>query len=769
MSDKIYATLTTQQLPLHYNDPLPHPLFVIQQNQVDYSVTATITNPIPGAVYKLKCDDLDGEFWNKMVEYPLIEPYFGAISNIGRGTGNAPADNPLTRGTSYGLGGSSDNQQYYGYLPTAFPSKTAGGYVDYDYDGNTDFLYIAGEFNTYARYLFDVGRLMGLDTLYYPGYTSTRTIAQLVGGDEEYQNGFIDRGQYVVENKRNVLTIDTRSVSLENPTLVITLFSKQHFRISDYTLDIWLSNQADDLRQTLADTYSGTITDASTRIFTHEFTEEQINRYDKISINIVDDTEETHPHHNQMDFSIHAYFIGGLPGSQDGVNTVNFMTDYSPIQYEIDRVEVPSHYTDSGTLDDYAPHYSVFSGYDRDNAVSLSQIETLLEDEDVDFPMVLVVAGQGDITDHSNGIELLGGNLYNGPTYFLVTETDYDLVVSPLLTPAVGTAYQPSTRTYHMHSDGMSIGQIYQVYNDDNEMTIGHYLPVFNIDTNFVEAVDDNEIYIPGYYFRDFESNYMDCHMRVHTAIRVSDDSPSHLIAITPFQATDFEYPETEITTDLGFTTDIVPSTPITPGITQPDPTTDDVFDITEDVVLNNTGEMLKLEHEIVRDSFRLQFAFNDLFTSEPSCTFYSIFLLGNREHTTTFVNGSYTAIVDVGKNDVIDISCSVQSLGGITEFKTRSNAVEPLYKEFVSSISDDDVYGWSSGGGDPLGLPFITVMAIFAAMAGFNRAHLPASLIVFISIYFGFAYFEVISVPSAFAGAAAVIVILAIFSRGQR
>ena len=629
MSDKIYATLTTQQLPLHYDDLLPHPLFILQQNQVDFSVTATITNPIPGAVYKLKCDDLDGEFWNKMVEYPLIEPYFGAVSNIGRGTGNPPADNPLTRDISYGLGGSADNQQYYGYLPTAFPSKTAGGYVDYDYDGNTDFMYIPTTFNRHADYLYDVGRLMGLDTLYYPGYVHDYNPAQQIGGS---WNTYVENGRYVQENKRNVLTVDTRSVSLENPTLVITLFSKQHFRISDYTLDIWLSNQEDDLRQTLADTYSGTITDASTRIFTHNFTAEQMNRYDKISINIIDDTEETHPHHNQMDFSIHAYFIGGLPGSQDGVNTVNFMTDYSPIQYEIDRVEVPSHYTDSGTLDDYAPRYSVFDGYDRTDAVALSHLETLLDDEDVDFPMVIVVAGQGDITDHSTGIELLEGNLYNGPTYFLVTETDYDLVVSPLLTPTVGNAYQPSTRTYHMHSDGTSIGQIYQVYNNDNEMTIGHYLPVFNIDTNFSEQLDDSEIYIPGYYFKDFEGDYMDCHMRVHTAIRVSDDSPSHLISITPFQATDFEYPETKITADLGFTTDITPSTPLTPGITQPDPTTDDTLIIDNtDIDLDFTSELIREPHGLIRDSTGLSFYFDNLYSVEPECTFYSIFGLSNK------------------------------------------------------------------------------------------------------------------------------------------
>ena len=764
MSDKIYATLTTQQLPLHHDDLLPHPLFIIQQNQVDFSVTATITNPIPGAVYKLKCDDLDGEFWNKMVEYPLIKPWFGVASNLGN-SGTPPADNPLTRGTQYGLGGSADNQQYYGYLPSAFPSKTVGGYVDYDYDGSTDMVWIPQIFDRIASYQYDVGRLMGLETLYYPGYSHDYVVPAYSNLED-----IINSGRYVIDNERNVFTIDTRSVSLENPTLVITLFSKQHFRISDYTLDIWLSNQPDDLRQTLANTYSGTITDASTRIFTHEFTKEQMNRYDKISINIVDDTEETHPHHNQMDFSIHAYFIGGLPGSQDGVNTVNFMTDYSPIQYEIDRVEVPSHYTDSGTLDDYAPRYSVFDGYDRTDAVALSHLETLLDDEDVDFPMVLVVAGQGDITDHSTGIELLEGNLYNGPTYFLVTDTDYDLVVSPLLTPTSGTAYAPGTRTYHMHSDGLTIGQIIQLYNDDNEMTIGHYLPVFNIDTNFSEQLNDNEIYIPGYYFKDFEGDYMDCHMRVHTAIRVSEDSPSHLITITPFQATDFEYPETEITTDLGFTTDITPSTPLTPGITQPDPTTDDVLIIDNtDIDLDFTSELIREPHGLIRDSTRMSFYFDNLYSVEPECTFYSIFGLSNKSFTSTFVNGSYTATLDVHEKDTIDISCDLIDNGESKIFLTRSNALAPVYLDILSSIKEDNVFGWQADGSPILGVGIVGVITIFVSMSAFNRFHLPTSLGMFTAIYLGAAFFEIIDIPQALTGILLMFLIIGIFSRGHR
>ena len=119
---------------------------------------------------------------------------------------------------------------------------------------------------------------------------------------------------------------------------------------------------------------------------------------------------------------------------------------------------------------------------------------------------------------------------------------------------------------------------------------------------------------------------------------------------------------------------------------------------------------------------------------------------------------GRYDLRCTVVKADGTPVSThKIVTLGDWTESPTGLTS-------FVSAYESNQ-FGW---GGDTnfLGLGIVGVMCLMSAMVGFNRKHLPASAVIFITLIGAFGYFGLLNVTETVMGALVMLAILMVFQR---
>ena len=106
--------------------------------------------------------------------------------------------------------------------------------------------------------------------------------------------------------------------------------------------------------------------------------------------------------------------------------------------------------------------------------------------------------------------------------------------------------------------------------------------------------------------------------------------------------------------------------------------------------------------------------------------------------------------------------------------FSQTLAAAAPMYEKLLAHLQDNG-FGWGTGQNAEgmtlgiMGMPFVAVLGIITAFAGFQYRHLPASIIVYISILGGMSVMGLIDWGQTVFGALVMIAAVGIFSRGFR
>ena len=156
----------------------------------------------------------------------------------------------------------------------------------------------------------------------------------------------------------------------------------------------------------------------------------------------------------------------------------------------------------------------------------------------------------------------------------------------------------------------------------------------------------------------------------------------------------------------------------------------------------------------------------------------------GNDEPWTPAIINARTMIIGtVSVYESIQLRCEnlavswADGAGNHTVLETFDKTI-PAYRPYFRTIVMDlesDVWGWGTGTdadgfqSNFMGVGFLMTMVILSATAGFRKAHVPASLIIFYSVIAAATYFKVVDVPTGILSGILVLVIVGIFSVGLK
>ena len=141
--------------------------------------------------------------------------------------------------------------------------------------------------------------------------------------------------------------------------------------------------------------------------------------------------------------------------------------------------------------------------------------------------------------------------------------------------------------------------------------------------------------------------------------------------------------------------------------------------------------------------------------------------------HAGTRINYTNNMILakDVNEYNGIEIRCNLVIQNGATIDSAVINIGMPpaisIFEEITDFINADP-YGLGVNT-NIFGMPLTAVFAVLISMVGYNRRHIPVSVILFITTFSILAYMKLVTLPEVLMGIMIVVAILAIFSKGFR